>query len=116
MSAEDIEELLRTGDIVSASDDDPDRLQVTDGEQYLDVRFTRAKRGGNYPDVAAYRVDKLLGLDMVPVAVAREYDGKEGSLLFFPVRSIDERQRQVGDVGWRCLVSAASPVGNDDDF
>ena len=94
MSTAKIEELLRTGEIVSASDDDPDRLQVTDGEQYLDVRFTRAKRG-NFPDVAAYRLDKLIGLDMVPVAVVREYGGKEGSLQFMPVKSIDERQRQA---------------------
>jgi len=31
-------------------------------------------------EIAAYRLDKLLGLDMVPVAVEREFQGKKGAL------------------------------------
>lgn len=31
-------------------------------------------------EIAAYRLDKLIGLDMVPVAVERSFQGKEGAL------------------------------------
>jgi len=34
-------------------------------------------------EVAAYRMDKLLGLNMVPPVVEREFKGKPGSLSFF---------------------------------
>src|SRR5690606_5803859 len=32
------------------------------------------------PEAAAYRLDRLLGIDMVPVAVRRVLDGEEGAL------------------------------------
>lgn len=122
MSTAKIEELLRTGEIVSANGDNSDRLQVTDGQQSLDVRFTRAKRG-NYPDVAAYRLDKLIGLDMVPVAVEREYDGREGSLQFLPVKSMDEAERHAERLGggawcplpvqWETMMIFDALIGND---
>jgi hypothetical protein len=34
-------------------------------------------------EVAAYRLDKLLGLNMIPPVVEREFQGKPGSLSFF---------------------------------
>ncbi len=34
-------------------------------------------------EIAAYRMDKLLGLDMIPPTVEREYLGKKGSLQFW---------------------------------
>ena len=54
-----------------------------------------SKRGGKgfYPDVAAYRLDRLLGLDMVPVTALRKLGKTEGSLQFFPDRIKDEAQR-----------------------
>lgn len=95
MSTEAIESLLLQGDIVSASADDKDRIQVTNDGQSLDVRFIESKRKGFYPEVAAYRLDRLLKLDMVPVAVVREYKGEQGSLQFVPAGTMDERQRQL---------------------
>ena len=44
-------------------------------------------------DVAAYRIDRLLDLQMVPVAVLREIDGKEGVLQYWVENSINERDR-----------------------
>lgn len=123
MTAEEIEELLRTGEIVSASEDDPGQTQVTDGTQYLDVRFVEAKRDEIYPDVAAYRLDRLMNLEMVPVAVVREYDGKMGSLQFLPAKTLSERERQVDKRGggawcplpiqWESMMIFDALVAND---
>lgn len=44
-------------------------------------------------DVAAYRLDRLLDLQMVPVAVLREIDGKEGVLQYWVENSINEHER-----------------------
>ena len=34
-------------------------------------------------EIAAYRLDKLIGLDMVPPAVEREFDGRRGALVLW---------------------------------
>ncbi len=34
-------------------------------------------------EIAAYRLDKLIGLDMIPPAVEREYKGKKGALILW---------------------------------
>ena len=44
-------------------------------------------------DVAAYRLDRLLDLQMVPVAVLREINGREGVLQYWVENSINERDR-----------------------
>lgn len=99
MSAEEIEELLLNGKMLSVGFDDGHRIRLTNGEQTIDATFVAQKRSGFYPDVAAYRLDRLLRLDMVPVTVVRKYDGKHGSLQFVPVRSMDEEQRQKDQTG-----------------
>jgi len=55
------------------------------------------------PQVAAYRLDRYLGLDMVPVAVAREVDGKRGAITLDLTNLIDESERisrQLGASAW----------------
>jgi hypothetical protein len=44
-------------------------------------------------EVAAYELDKLIGLGMVPATVARTFDGKQGSMQFFVDSAMDEEQR-----------------------
>jgi hypothetical protein len=44
-------------------------------------------------EVAAYELDKLIGLGMVPATVERTIDGKHGSLQFFVVSKMDEAER-----------------------
>src|SRR5213594_1855053 len=44
-------------------------------------------------EVAAYELDKLIGLGMVPATIERTIDGKHGSVQFWIVSKMDEEQR-----------------------
>ena len=101
MSASDIEVLLRSGDIVSRNKDEQGRdvLSISNEKHMVNATFVKRRRRGVYPEVAAYRVDRLLEFNMVPVSVRREIDGKDGSLQFLPTRWMDEEQRQGRNLG-----------------
>ncbi len=43
--------------------------------------------------VAAYRLDRLLGIGMVPPTVERKVNGRNGTLMLLPARTITETQR-----------------------
>ena len=45
------------------------------------------------PELAAYKLDRLLHLGMVPVTVRREIGGQDGTLQFVPAVTLTERQR-----------------------
>jgi hypothetical protein len=96
LDAGDIEQLLVSGRIVAERQDSSGRqiVTVSDGSVNLEAEFRRRAGRGFYPDVAAYRLDLLLGLDMVPEAVVREVGGNEGSLQFLPLDTTDEAQRR----------------------
>jgi hypothetical protein len=95
LDAEDIERLLVSGDIVSTRKDESGRRLVTvsNGVRNIEAVFAKQARQGFYPEVAAYRLDRLLELDMVPVTALRTLDGDAGSLQFLPYGSIGEQQR-----------------------
>ncbi len=95
LAAEDIEQLLANGDIVSTREDDSGRQLVTvsNGSRGVEAVFAKQSARGFFPEVAAYRLDRLLELDMVPVTALRTIDGNAGSLQFLPYGSIDEQQR-----------------------
>ncbi|MBN2206243.1 MAG: hypothetical protein JW742_02460 [Candidatus Aminicenantes bacterium] len=86
-----IEEFLATADIIGAEDigegvTKPIRLTLRkDGRVERGVwKNPSGVLFGHWDnwtsEIAAYRMDKLLGLNMVPPTVAREYKGKRGSL------------------------------------
>ncbi len=98
LSAEDLKLLLENGDIVSeATDEESGRtvVRVSDGTHTVSAVFARRAGKGFYPDVAAYRLDRLINLDMVPVTVVRRVNGEDGSLQFIPSRASDEAQRST---------------------
>lgn len=116
LSAEDLEVLLTSGEIISVNEsDDGSRrtfVEIGDGKHSVEALFSKSKGRDVYPGVAAYRLDRLLELDMVPVTVAREVDGKSGSLQFFPADIIDEGERSAtgqGGGAW-CSISDQWPA------
>jgi len=100
MTAEDLEAFLLNASVVSrTAGEETEQLRLTEGGLELEATFIPAPRSRFLPDVAAYRLDRLLGLDMVPATVARELDGELGSLQFVPGGVITEPQRQERGLG-----------------
>jgi hypothetical protein len=102
LSAEDLAILLRDGDIVAQAEDELGRLvvDISDGNTTVKALFARRGGRGFYPDVAAYRLDRLLDLDMVPVSVRREVDGRDGTVQFFPPKTVHEGTRSESGRGY----------------
>jgi hypothetical protein len=98
LTAAELEALLRGAEIVDRAEDDQETLlTLQQGNVRVKAVFVRAQRSGRdfYPDVAAYRLDRALGLNMVPVAVVREVDGQTGSLRFAPPNTMSEAARSA---------------------
>jgi len=96
LSTENLEHLLASGEIVAVSTDERKReiVDVRGGGVQLKAVFVRDenRRGMNFA-LAAYRLDRLIGLEMVPVTVAREVDGNHGALQYLPDNMRDEQER-----------------------
>jgi hypothetical protein len=63
-------------------------------------------------EVAAYRLDKMIGLNLVPVTVARTINGQTGSLQFWInglVSELDREEKKLAASGW-CLLSEQWPL------
>lgn len=101
LSDEELETLLQDGEVMASSTDQVGRVVVTvrHGLHSINAEFIKRVRAGVYSDVAAYRLDRLLELDMVPVTVQRTVAGSEGALQFLPTGWIDEQRRQAGQSG-----------------
>ena len=105
LTARQLQELLSNGEILSVQKATVNlsrqvQVKVSDGEHTVDALFFESKNKGVYPGVAAYRLDRLLDLEMVPVTVKRAVEGDEGSLQFAPTNTTDERERsQSGEGG-----------------
>jgi hypothetical protein len=114
-SREEVEQFLRTAKIVKSRGTprgitNPDRLTLDNGQVQHDAVFkriderktgvTKLQWGVEFDfkdswkfEVAAYEIDKLLNLNMVPVTVAREYRGDWGSLQYWIENCILEKDR-----------------------
>jgi hypothetical protein len=88
------EEFLRTAEIVRSEEigegvTKPYKLYLRKDGLELKAAWKNPKglqqgylEGWQY-EIAAYRLDKLLGLNMIPVAVEREFQGKKGALVLW---------------------------------
>ena len=110
------ENVLRTAKIVKAKKlgvgvTNPLKLTLRDGQtefsavfKNVDIRkagMTQLKSGVEMDfkdswqfDVAAYELDKLLGLNMVPVTVERRYEGEKGMLQWWVTDAMTEGDRK----------------------
>jgi hypothetical protein len=101
MSTEELQRLLEQGDILSQQKDEAGRTIVTvsDGRRRVSAIYNKRQARGFYPDVAAYRLDRLLELDMVPVTVIRKVGSAAGSLQFLSSKRSNEMQRSESGRG-----------------
>ncbi len=102
LTAEELATVLAEGEIRSKAIDESGRtiVTLTSNAGDLNAVFTKNPRSkGFIPEVAAYRLDRLLSLGMVPVTVMRELDGKSGSLQLVPAGTRHESQRAAGRLG-----------------
>ena len=103
MSAEELEALLRDGEVLAQTTDlETGRtiVEISANDRAVQALFTRRQSKGFYPDVAAYRLDRMLELDMVPVSVRREVDGRDGAVQFLPPKTMDEGGRSAEGRGY----------------
>ncbi|MDH5622606.1 MAG: metallophosphoesterase [Gammaproteobacteria bacterium] len=103
LTTAELEQLLLKGEIVSVEKDTKTGtprtvVKVSDGTNAVLAIFEKSARNF-YPGVAAYRVDQLLDLEMVPVTVRREVNGDSGSLQFLPGNNSDEAERSAQGLG-----------------
>ncbi len=93
--------LLENGEILSREEDPTGRtiVRVSDGNRSVNAIFIKRQGRGFYPGVAAYRLDRLLNLDMVPVTAFRKVGNSEGSLQFLTERWSDEVRRNESGRG-----------------
>jgi hypothetical protein len=102
LSADALAALMRDGEVMSATEDDAGRTLVEVGHNGVSVTavFSESpRRSGRNPEIAAYRLDRMLGLELVPVTVEREVDGKAGTLQFMPDNARDETYRSRSGQG-----------------
>jgi hypothetical protein len=102
LTAERLQDLLETGEIEPQGKADRSgrtRVKVSNDTHTVSAVFNKRRGKGFYPDVAAYRLDRLLGLDMVPVTARRTHDGIDGSLQFLPEKVSNEKKRSSSGRG-----------------
>ena len=95
-------EILSNGTILDSETDGTawKLVQVTDGDKTVFAYFNALpQEKGFMPELAAYRLDRMLGLYMVPVTVRREHNGLQGTLQFVPADMLSERERAASGKG-----------------
>jgi hypothetical protein len=102
LSADKLSQILANGELTPTviPDSEMTIFDVTHLGESISAVFEKKPRAkGVFPDLAAYRLDVLLKLGMVPVTVAREIDGKNGSLQYIPGNMKNDEERDAGRRG-----------------
>jgi hypothetical protein len=104
------EDFLKTAEILKSEDipvgvTKPIRLYLKNDEIEASGAWKKVKglrdgvlEGWRF-EIAAYEMDKLLGLNMVPTTVERVFNGKKGSLQFWMKFEMDESDRMEQTIG-----------------
>lgn len=110
ISAARLQEILQSGEIRRVTEAGRGATVVSvqfEGES-VNATFAQNPRGRRFvPELAAYRLDRFLGLGMVPVTVSREFDGRSGVVQFLPDAIMNETERNEARRGG----SAWCPLG-----
>ena len=107
---EALESILTHGEIVDFHSDGSTwkLLQIVAFEKTVYAYFNVLPHKNDFaPEVAAYRLDRLLGLYMVPVTVRREVGGLQGTLQYVPETTRSERDRKTAGEGGNAVCSMA---------
>lgn len=101
LSIDDTLELLAQGEIVETRELDSRQKLVIVRDEAREVSAVFTPRAGKnlYPELAAFRLDRLLELNMVPATVQRKIGRVEGSLQFSARDTVDEQQRSASGRG-----------------
>ena len=101
LTAAELEQILAEAEVLSRAKNEDGRtiVRLRNGSNDLPAVFAKNPRRGFVPELAAYRLDRLLELDMVPVTVAREIDGEQGTLQVFTANAKNELERSGSGEG-----------------
>jgi len=94
-----LERALTHGTVIDVQDDEAgwQVVKFEVGGETVRAYFNPSPKDSEFlPELAAYRLDRILGLDMVPVTVRREIAGKHGTLQLVPETTLSERDRLAG--------------------
>ncbi len=106
LTANRLHQILVNGEITPTSTPESGKtiVNVTYFGESIAAVFEENARGKSFfPDLAAYRLDLMLGLGMVPVTVEREIGGRHGSLQFVPGSMLNDEDRDAkrrGNAAW----------------
>jgi len=102
LTDDDMAGILESGEITATKVDRTAWMlvQVSAGDTTVSAYFSQLpQQEGFVPELAAYKLDRLLGLGMVPVTVRREVNGHQGILQFVPTDTMTERDRVAAGAG-----------------
>jgi hypothetical protein len=103
-----LEEILSNGTIIDSKSVGTGwrLLQIAAFDRIVFAYFNALPAAkGFMPEIAAYRLDRMLGLYMVPVTVRREIAGQPGTLQFVPESTLSELGRVAEGKGRKAICS-----------
>ena len=104
LDADKLEALLYSGEIVGSAEvelqgKNQTVLKISNGEATVEAVFMKQRSRRNKPAIAAYRLDRFLELNMVPVTVERPLGKIQGAVQFLPRKTSNEQARSESGRG-----------------
>lgn len=97
-------DILANGDLIELgiSGEAWKLVRITQDDTTVFAYFREQRGAGRFlPELAAYRLDRLLRLGMVPVTVRRDVAGQAGTLQFIPPVKLNEFERVAVGPRWQ---------------